>query len=572
MTIRISAHVLHHGQIKRKVFSSVACFAVSLGLLLNVNIEAHAISPVDVVIDFMVNGIEHFGQEATNAIEDMDGDEFYNWWSDKSDFDSDAVKALMLAASTRLTPYGVRVMNTNLTDQFGLLENSHANVAKVKQDILDDIAELVSTGGVVPEIDGELYGITTEYPIVTENLDRYGDPLKEYDGSDNFASWGCYETLQGLNETNVYIFHCSGTPPFIKVGSQTTVYHYGNVLPTGFYMVLDDETLLPAPYETSNSYPGYIARGCCITYRTTPNSNYSTGAWYSISRMARFDSNSGLYYYNRSGSMVTQRIVRGVQYGYENSTDILFDYQNAALRTGGMLHLNGEAPYITPPADIPYDSNGDVYMIYNTDNGDTVYMSTGDYNNYVNNGTIVEGDYNQTLNETTINNIRNIMYPPESDTDSGTGGGSADLGVIEGLLRDIKNLLGQIKDKINLDDKITILDGTFGSEPVYEDFSDCVTENVPLIADVVDVVESLSPESANNGETEIGTHAAPPGAVGVQAVYDGFTIDLGWYAPYRQKIRDVLTIVFYGFGLVCCFAYVKSCFGVASGGGASTDV
>lgn len=517
----------------------------------------------------MVNAIEHFGQEATNKIEGMDGDEFYDWWSDTSDFDSNGVKALMLASRTRLTPYGVQITNTNLGD-LGLMKGSHANAAKVKQGWLDEIAELVTNGGIVSHINAEDYGITTEYPVEDISFQIFGNPLKRYDGTDNYCTWGGYETLIGLSDSVVYVCHCSGYPPFIKVGAQTTVYHYGLPLTTGLYLIIDSETLIQAPYSTKNDsdITGIISRGCCLTYRNTPGTTWSSGYWYYTLDNARQYSGSPLYYFQYPGSSQDEYIYRGSTKTYDSSTQILSDYQKVAQRIGALLNLNGKSPAITPPSDIPYDNNGDVYMIYNIDSGDTVYMSTGDYNNYVNNGTIIEGDYNQTINDTTINNIRNIMYS-DTDTDSSSGG-SVNLGVVEGLLRDIKNLLSQIKDKINLDDKITILDGTFGSQPVYDNFSDCVTNNIPLISDVVDVVTSLSPNEDNNGEMELGTHSAAEGAEGVTAIYDGFGIKLSWYAPYRQRIRDVLSIAFYGFGVICCFSYVKSCFGV--GGGVNSDV
>lgn len=560
---RALALVLHH------YLQTVLCFTLALGLVVFTPIKSYAdITPIEFVIDFMVNAIEDFGEKATNKIEGMTGDEFYEWWSDRTDFDSNGVKALIYAASTHLTPYGAQINGAQL-ENFGLMNGAKLNVAKVKQEWLDDIAALVSNGGVVDNIEANDYGLTSGSLVQTLNLPVYGTPMREYEGESNYYSYGCYVTPLGLSNDTVYVCHCAGMPPLLKVGSSASCYHYGVQLPSGFYMLVDDETLIPAPFSNLNDYPGLITRGCCLTYRTTPNTIFENGTWYAISENAAKMANSEYYYFNRAGSAVSNKIVRGVLTSNGNSTDSLSDYHNASLRIGAIMEMNGKAPDITPPANIPYDNNGDVYMIYNTDTGDTVYMSTNDYDTYVNNGTIVEGDYNQTLNDTTINNITNLLNPDnDTDTDSSSGG-NVNLSLIEGLLRDIKSLLVQIKEKINIDDKIPILDGTFGSEPVYEEFSDCITDNVPLIADVVDVVESLSTDIEDNGITEIGTHTAPDGAVGVQSIYDGFTINLTWYAPYRTRIRDVFRIIFYGFGLICCFAYVKSCFGV---GGSNSDV
>lgn len=564
--IRDITLVLHH------FLQTVICLTLALGFIVCAPLKSYAdVTPIEFVIDFMVNAIENFGEKATNKIEGMTGDEFYDWWSDRTDFDSNGVKALMYAAATHLTPYGAQINGAQL-ENIGLMNGAKLNVAKVKQDWLDDIAALVSTGGIVDNIDANEYGLTTSSPVQSITLPVYGTPMRTYEGTSNFQSYGCYVSPKGLSSDTVYVCHCSGMPPMLKVGNSATLYHYGIQLPSGLYMVIDGETLLPAPYETYSDLEGWISSACCLTYRITPNTIYENGTWYRISGFAQKNSNNELYSFRRAGSAVSEIIVRGVSTSYDNPTDILSDYHNAALRVGAIMELDGQAPYITPPSNIPYDNNGDVYMIYNTYTGDTVYMSTDDYDTYVNNGTIVEGDYNQTLNDTTINNITNLLNPDtDTDTDNSSGG-NVNLSLIEGLLRDIKSLLIQIKEKINIDDKITILDGTFGSEPVYEEFSDCITDNVPLVADVVDVVEALSTDSEDNGITEIGTHTAPSGAVGVQSVYDGFTINLSWYAPYRNRIRDVFRIIFYGFGLICCFSYVKSCFGVASGGGSSSDV
>ena len=164
-------------------------------------------------------------------------------------------------------------------------------------------------------------------------------------------------------------------------------------------------------------------------------------------------------------------------------------------------------------------------------------MSPDDYNTYVNNGTIVEGDSIETnyLSQDTINNIYNNFTSSDTDTDS-----ENDSVIISKLDVIIISWLRKIYDKINIDSKQTILDSTFGGTPVYDNFSDCVTLHIPLVNDISSLVSSLNTEQSDNGLSEIGIYDSNGSTDTVQSSFNGFTLNLSWYNPYRQRIRDLL--------------------------------
>ena len=53
----------------------------------------------------------------------------------------------------------------------------------------------------------------------------------------------------------------------------------------------------------------------------------------------------------------------------------------------------------------------------------------------------------------------------------------------------------------------------------------------------------------------------------IKSMFNGFTINLSWYDPYRITIRNLLRACVYIFGITTLFSIVKSVFGIQLGGG-----
>lgn len=363
------------------------------------------------------------------------------------------------------------------------------------------------------------------------------------DGYDN------YTLFNSSNGHHVYVYNGSiYYPPMIYITSGSATQN-GVTLPSGLYCVLNSTELW------------YVGMGA----QRFNNVYY----FYSGS-----DDNLHVYVKSRyDNTNVTSKVgmvyINGVGYEPGYSDYDAYTVMDKFTKAVGMHIITDdtvEPKSITVPEDIPYDDDGSVIVLVPVDQpGAPVYMSPTVYNNYYNNGDIVDS-HDTTNNYFTDDQIQQIInnynnYKSEYDD-------SKILGKLNTIIDKLDDIYNAVKDLGRLDE---VLDAV----PVYDDFSDCITTNVPLIADVQNLVEAMRVDEASSGfDTSFfvvsdGMH--PSGVSSgydnlIPALYDGFSPNVGWYAPYRNDIRNLLKLFCYAGGIVAVWYAVRSVFGVHGGG------
>lgn len=225
---------------------------------------------------------------------------------------------------------------------------------------------------------------------------------------------------------------------------------------------------------------------------------------------------------------------------------------------------------IPVPDNIPYDNNDNVIIMYPTTNNNDYtyqtikYMSPATYKNYIDNGKATYNNYTYNDDNTVVNNIINNYYE-YIDSDSGSGGGSFDDSRIVGRL---DTIIGKLNDIIDTIKNISTSDvpgvKIFSSTPIYTDFGDCVTDNVPIAGDIdkiYDGIDTTQSESVGNYIDRFKGEFADTDTPYTQ-LFDGITVNTNWYEPYRMRVRNILKIPCWVFAILGSWTVIKSVFGV----------
>ena len=80
------------------------------------------------------------------------------------------------------------------------------------------------------------------------------------------------------------------------------------------------------------------------------------------------------------------------------------------------------------------------------------------------------------------------------------------------------------------------------------------------------MAQDMSPTSSTSGFTEIQFNQSEQQS-DLQGYFQGDVIDLSWYYPYRERIRNLLKIPCYIMGLGAIWIAIKSIFGIHTAGG-----
>ena len=411
--------------------------------------------------------------------------------------------------------------------------------------------------------------LRTANTIKFDGIAVSGSPLPHNFGTsyNQFERIGVYyntTVAQSNNYANyVSVYGDGQLPPAIYIPRNCVVYQGSgtNALPYGFYIILGVNSLLRVNYN-DQSYrtlyyynPGSTVNSIKFGIGQCPVSvvtNDGMQCSYHSESMPIYENGENMGNTNAyiSGYDLTQLIqmLHGYQVGQTPPDPIIYDL----------------------PDDIPYDDDGNVTVMipYDIDDhsityGDIVYMSNDEYNDYVNNGTIVEGDYINDYSTNTNNNISSTYYNYVINNNSTFDDSNilAKLDVIIGKLNDIISKIGTSTQ--------TFLDETgeiFSGEPVYTDFGDCITENLPIVSDVKNMLENLNPQQSISIESAVVVDGAVADSNPYKSFMNGFRLDLSWYEPYRIKFRNLMKIACYISDIGSIYAVIKSVFGVHSGG------
>lgn len=399
---------------------------------------------------------------------------------------------------------------------------------------------------------------------VNENIVLNGDGITHLIGGGYLKGW--FDVTAAQNYNGVSILHGdSRCPPALYVPDDTILLFHGLQLNTHcLYFLLSDNCIIgvnsscPALGPYSNAPNGldsmlFLARD---GYISGDDWDYSVGGDYPF------------YAYSFDGSTVNTICL---DYGGAWQYVDLFEKSS-----GRIIQLGSSvpsAPTIEEPADIPYDDNGyTVICVPVTDNsvnynGDIIYMDPADVENYINNGQIVQGDYvndySSDFTQTVVNNYNNYVTNQESQPFDDTN----ILSRLDTIIDKLTDILG----KLDFTKNETVTD-IFSDEPIYIEFGDCVFDNVPLAKDIKTLADNLNVETSSDGLTDISfVDESLNGAVindsnMLRYMYNNLSINIEWYEPYRERIRNLLKIPCWIFGITTCWAVIRSVFGVKTGG------
>lgn len=302
------------------------------------------------------------------------------------------------------------------------------------------------------------------------NFDDYIVPVKNYcidDMGSQFRSFRSFDSYYDISVAQQHIdtisFYTGGTlPPAVFIPSTCTLYQNNVKLPSNaFYIILGDNLLLKTVRLQPYIYFFYYNSGQSVYDLTfgqafsnvTPVSN----KWY--------NTNSCEYY---SSGAISKSISSGTLQGWE-VVDLLQKMHGYVIYSSSDDFPEVEEPV---PENLPSDSSGDVIVMipYDIDNnnvteGDVIYMNPQTYNNYVNNGNIVNGDYindySSNIQEDIVNNYYSYVIN-DSNYYFDDGNILDKLDIIIDEIRSIKSKIGTGFTTFIEDSQINSI---FSSEP-----------------------------------------------------------------------------------------------------------
>lgn len=404
-------------------------------------------------------------------------------------------------------------------------------------------------------------GIAGSGPAVT---DRNVGEASERARCISFVPSGSLSSGNG----DVYIYNGSlYFPPVIFVTTSGTVLHNNQTLDTGIYIVLNGSQLL----MVDDSYFNYK---WCLFYSSSDH----------VGQVGR-------YVYNDSGFSNINTIYKVIDNGstlyadqYRYTPDFSYDDILELLSNSIGNHIVFDGEHVQPISftigdDVPFEDDDVVVMVPVDEPGEPVFMSPTTYNTYIDNGDIYNTDNttNNIINDNSITNFMNI-YNDYITNNNSSSSGYDDTNLMT-KLDTIINKLSDIYTAIkNIDLSPSGLQQSYDSfmhpEPDYNNFSDCITDNVPIAGDIKTLVESMRVDEAHSGFDDNDFLAAivtEESSVSsnsdiITSSFQNLTVNLGWYVPYRLPVRNILKIACYILGVVGIWNAVRSVFGVKSGG------
>ena len=172
-------------------------------------------------------------------------------------------------------------------------------------------------------------GLTTADSIMYVDGECFGDPLKEViNAYSYYEAWGGYKFPQQWNNNGLTVIHYDAYPPAIYIPNpQTVVYHYGTVVPWGFYFVASESILI----KGLDSYSG---QGMSIHKKD--NTTYENGALFRgpYQNPKESESTAGYYGFSFPGGPIEGYINQGTDVNISASDT------SAHMMLAGLLSAN----------------------------------------------------------------------------------------------------------------------------------------------------------------------------------------------------------------------------------------
>lgn len=386
-----------------------------------------------------------------------------------------------------------------------------------------------------------------------------------------------YDDNANFVNSTVYLYNGSiYFPPVMIVPQPDLAFFNGYSLPIGIYYVLNGSVLLFGGDRFLSTYgnQNYVSA-------TLDDSLFCTN--FNTTRFG-YGSNTYQFYYSASGKKFY-----GSSPSYEYSFDDMLNLWSKAIG----IHIPIDNSYdslINIPDDVPYDEDDEtVVMVPVEGSGSPIYMTPNEYNTYISNGDIYNTDdhSNNVVDNSVVNELTNLYndylssLEPTSDTDSSGSSGSFNDGKIRAKIDRVIDKLDDILKAIKSVEPANIvqnIENNINPEPVYVDFSDCVTQNIPVAQDIKNFVLSLNTNDMDSGFNDFSSILSPnsskaPNPSGSSNdsssdddIYSNLGVNVNWYSPYREPIRNILKVFVWGFGLIAYWHAIRSVFGIYSGG------
>lgn len=547
----------------------ICVFLCVLLLFSSFSLTAFADSTADPITDIISFGfdiLKGWLDDTNEEVQAMDGDEFYNWYTNNTDFDSVLWRGIYGAindfvVSVHNSPVMQHIEPNSVIDDLGdddlgLMENAHYNSMKVSRDILDSLnAEAVNTAG-----NGIRYFDLSEVRLAT--TDQINSELIEHSGNSLTAcgsSWyqpgDNYYKLKDFENPCIPFYNGGNAPPAFYVPFGCTMYQDGVALPSGrLYFVMGDNLLFALPsgslWSLNEFYPLY----------------YGGVTAESIKFMIQ-----GFYCYENLEIYSSGRVIGVTNVDWDGwSCADLFE-KMAGFIVNTPDYEPPQPPSTFLPDDIPYDDDDNVIVLVPEPGtgGDIIYMSPTDYTNYVNNGTLVEGDYVNNFSDETINNMTNNYNNYITNNTSDGYDDTKLMNKLDTIIDKLNKIIKKMKDKVtdidvtfNMGDLLGV-DDAFDLDGLELDWKSLIQSKLPLLAEAAEVVRGFEEASF---PLSIESDVPLPFPVGDKKTIH-FAIDFTWYDTNkyngktgREYVREGLSYIIYVVAFVALYRRTDSIF------------
>lgn len=547
-----------------KFSSVILCFVL---VFIPFSITASAVSSIDDVL-FFVDYLYNSFISSNSSVTDFDREDFRNYVYG-SDWISDNILAILF------NPVGMAVA-ANKIDK---LKDSDYQCSKLNK---DQLRQLQNAGNAA--VSG--YGKTANYTSFADlNLQTYGGVETNgiivqgsggpvfYTGSDfDDKKIKQFYYFQNPDTQDICVYPGSSNSfPVIYVPKSNSLYHNGEKLPSDYiYAPLGNGELLRISYYWTG-LSNFPYMGCSFK---NSDSLDSVSLRFSFGNM----SSSGLF--NAYCWSATNMCIYkdGINAGYigDGHYTAAGVVDRLEKMVGTRINYDGK-PTIEPfelPSDIPYDDNDEVVVCVpmgDGNSGKVVYLSPTEYNNYINNGDLIQNDnrVSDYHDEQTINNISNVVNNITNNY-SGSYDDTNLLNKLEKWFSDISNKLDEIKEKVS--SKLSQTDPYYfpdefkdivsGDDPSFSaDFDELINAKIPLVNEVKSILRRLQEQDRPlviDGPNPAVALLEPLG-VDVSEMKKTFSVDFSWYDKYIAGDLDIIPRIFIRNGL----KYVAYAIGLA---------
>lgn len=418
------------------------------------------------------------------------------------------------------------------------------------RDYIDGLYSLTNGSGENNRFKGlSEYGlqITGDYNV-NDNITTVGNPCV----AQNSNSLSSYIDLSSArNYSGLSFFSGTNYPPCVYVPNNGTgeLYQNGVKLAGNHLYYLIANNLCFSAYGTGPSSYNYY-----LYYINHYNSDDFNKMRIDFKATNTLSYNEQTGFYTVQTPSTTQKMYRFVNgvvtpSGTTISDDLNLEILSQFEKSIGINISFDNDTSIPVPDNIPYDNNNNVIiMIPTTNNNDITYnhvyyMPITTYKDYVDNSQVTYNDYQYDETNTTINNIINMYFGDSGNGEFDDSRIVSRLDTIIGKLNDILSIIGKFGGEV------------FSNTPIYDKFTDCITDHVNYIDEYSDISTELTPNNTNDGIEEISIYYDSddmPNDLGIQNI----NVDVSWYEKYRIRVRTLLKIPV----ILLCISYTWTIF------------